>query len=137
MGLVRLGIGSRPMKPSRSAPYAAPPAAWVVARAWPNAMADSSPCLAEGSTHARIRHSASTARTGGTGTPPSTSANQRNPAASASKKPAGAWGSVFMSAVVPLDRRSRVAVEMSPPATGAVATTAAPRSSSARRATRG
>ena len=73
----------------------------------------------------------------GTGTPPSTSASQRSPAASASKKPGGAWGSVFISAIVPLDSRSRVAVAMSPPATGAVDTTAAPRSSSARRATSG
>ena len=53
------------------------------------------------------------------------------------RSPRGRAGCVFISAVVPSLSRSRVAVEMSPPATGAVATTDEPRSSSARLATSG
>ncbi len=132
-----LGIGSLPMKPSWASPQPSAPAACVVARCWPNVAAASTGVFALCSTHARMTQSLSAPSTSGTGSPPSTSPSQRSPAASASKNPAGAWGSVFISAVWPLESRSRVAVAMSPPATGDVATTDEPRSSSARFATSG
>ena len=126
------------MKPSRSRPYDGAPAACVAASSRPSAVAASTELL-PGSTQRMIRHSESTPSTSGTCAPPSgvASSSQRSPAASAVKKSSGACGSVFISAVVPSLRRSRVAVAMSPPATGAVATTDEPRSSSARRATSG
>src|SRR4051794_10249039 len=126
------------MKPSASPPYDGAPAAWVAASAVPNDAAASADTL-PGSTQRRIRHPSSTPRTSGTGTPPSAAASpsQRSPEASAAKKPAGGGAWVFMIAVVPSESRSLVAEEVSPPASGAVATTAAPRSSSACLATRG
>ena len=113
------------MKPSASPPNDAAPAAWVVARAVPKPVAASGEAL-PGSTQRRIRHSSSTPSTSGTCTPPSApaSASQRSPWASAAKKPAGGWAWVFMIAVVPSERRSLVAADVSPPASGAVATTA-------------
>src|SRR4051794_9982026 len=126
------------MKPSASPPYDGAPAAWVAASAVPNDAAASADTL-PGSTQRRIRHSSSTPRTSGTGTPPSAAASpsQRSPWASAAKKPAGGWGWVFMIAVLPSESRSLVADDVSPPASGAVATTAVPRSSSACLATTG
>ena len=53
------------------------------------------------------------------------------------RSPRGRAPAVFISAIWPLESRSRVAVATSPPATGAVDTTAVPRSSSARLATSG
>src|SRR3954454_10095399 len=123
------------MNPSRSRPYDGAPAAWVVARARPKSPAASVVSL-PGSTQARIRQSDSTASTSGTRTPPASPSHCR-PAASAAKNPSGALVRVFMNAERPLLSRSLVAVAMSPPATGAVAATADPRSSSARRATCG
>ena len=127
-----LGSGSLLMKPSASPPNDAAPAAWVVARATPKPVAASGEAL-PGSIQRRIRHSSSTPSTSGTCTPPSAlaSASQRSPWASAAKKPAGGWAWVFMIAVVPSERRSLVAADVSPPASGAVATTAEPRRSSA------
>ena len=99
--------------------------------------AAASTLIRTGSTQRRTRHSGSTPSTSGTATPPSASASQRSPAASDSKKPGGAWGWVFITAVLPSESRSLVAVAMSPPAIGAVATTETPSSSSARLATSG
>src|SRR5262245_18925837 len=123
------------MNPSWASPYDGAPASWVLARARPNSPAASVVSL-PGSTQARIRQSFSTASTSGTWTPPA-SPSQRSPSASVAKKPSGALVRVFMNAERPLLSRSLVAVEMSPPATGAVAATADHSSSSARRATWG
>ena len=73
---------------------------------------------------ATTRQSSSTASTSGTGAPPA-SASQASPRASAAKKPAGGCGRDLTSALPPSLSRSRVAVQMSPPGTGVVATTAA------------
>ena len=59
-------------------------------------------------------------------------ASQRSPSPSVAKKSAGALARVFTSTELPLLRRTRVDVQMSPPATGVVATTAWPSSSSTR-----
>jgi hypothetical protein len=123
------------MKPSSSSPYAGAPAPCVAASARPKPMAASTEGR-PGSTHRRITQPSSTASTSGAPMPPA-SASQRRPFASDAKNPVGALLSVFISAVVPSLSRSLVATQMSPPATGAVATTAAPSSSSACRATRG
>ena len=122
------------MKPSCSEPYDGAPASWVVASARPKSVAASVVSL-PGSIQSRIRQSASTASTSGTWTPPA-SPSQRSPAASASKKPAGALVRVFMNAERPLLSRSLVAVQMSPPATGAVAATAEPTEDPATKAAR-
>src|SRR5699024_12402652 len=65
---------------------------------------------------------------------PWASRNQRNPSASRWKKPSGGLGRVLIRALRPLLSRSRVVVQMSPPATGVVDTTATPNRASARAA---
>ena len=104
----------------------------MAASAWPKAPATSAEALPD-STQRRIRQPSSSASTSGTATPPPsvTSPSQRRPCASAAKKPSGACDTVFMIAVVPSESRSFVAVAVSPPAIGAVATTECPSSSSA------
>ena len=123
------------MNPSVSPPYVAAPAWWVAARARPKAVAASAEGR-PGSTQRRIRQPSSAASTSGTETPPA-SASQARPADSLAKNCGGALLRVFISAVVPSESRSLVATQTSPPATGAVAATAEPSSSSACRATSG
>ena len=84
-----------------------------------------------------IRQSASTASTSGAGDAAGVLAEPAQPRRLGGEEAGRARGWVFISAEEPSQSRSLVAVEVSPPATGAVEMTARPSSSSARRAIAG
>ncbi len=111
-----VGQGSEPDEAVLGAAERSAPAWWVAARARPNRSATSVVGL-PGSIQSSTRQSSATASTLGTWAP-SASRSQRSPSASRSKKPSGGCGRVLMMAPRPSVSRSRVDVQMSPPATG-------------------